>query len=133
MGVAQLGSGVSKPGQRASAGLINLNNVAEIEDGFAAFESASNLCPVLGKQRRSLSCEPPFQTQLNRIRFVEDKDSQRAWPPLQHKCQNGAICYSNCVAAILSISSPTMDTCSVPLDGKADRTGTPRLAEVRCR
>ena len=41
-----------------------------------AFESASNLCPMLGKQRHSFSREPPFQTQLNRVRFVENKDSQ---------------------------------------------------------
>jgi hypothetical protein len=84
-----------------SASLINFNNVTEIEDGFAALEDASNLCPALGKQRHSLRCEFPFQTQLDRIRFVENKDSQHASLPLWHKCQNGTIRYTNCVATVL--------------------------------
>src|SRR6516164_2311449 len=87
MRVAELRARTRQPAQGAAAGVIELDQISEIENRPAAFQTAAHIGPALGQQGHSLGGELTFEPQLNGERFLENKNSQHRTRPLGSRCR----------------------------------------------
>ncbi len=76
MSIPESDSCAGKPSQGATAGLVKLRNISQVENRLPIFQSASHLSPTFGEQGYGFAGEVSFQPHLYGSWFVENQDSQ---------------------------------------------------------